>query len=81
MAVANQDITLSKNTPVSILLGTSSSFKVQNINSVPIRYKVKDSTSDGGAISPNDTFHFNYDVDVWFISATIESCKIYVLRD
>lgn len=47
MATTNENITLSDSTAQNILLGSSTSFIVQNLSDKRIHYKIKDSSVTG----------------------------------
>ena len=83
MAIIDTNITLAGNTPQDILLGTSSSFIVQNISNYTVRFKVKGSSVEhGGVLSPNESFSFAHDITVWAnISLDTISSLVYVIRD
>lgn len=83
MAITDTNITLVGNTPQDILLGTSSSFIVQNISNNDLRFKVKGSSVQyGGVLSPRESFSFAHDITVWAgISSDTASSLVYVIRD
>lgn len=83
MAIIDTNITLVGNTPQDILLGTSSSFIVQNVSNNTLRFKAKGSSvKHGGVLSPNESFNFACDITVWAgISPDTASSLIYVIRD
>ena len=83
MAIIDTNITLVGNTSQDILLGTSSSFIVQNVSNNTLRFKVKGSSVDyGGVLSPNESFNFACDITIWAgISSDTASSLIYVIRD
>ena len=83
MAPTDTNITLVGNTPQDILLGTSSSFIVQNVSNYTVRFKVKGSSVEhGGVLSPNESFNFACDITVWAnISLDTISSLVYVIRD
>ena len=83
MAIIDTNITLAGNTSQDILLGTSSSFIVQNVSNYTVRFKVKGSSVEhGGVLSPNDSFSFAHDITVWAnISLDTISSLVYVIRD
>ena len=66
------------NTPQNILLGDSNSFIVQNLSNNIIRFKLKDSDSEGGIIPVYGTFSFAYDITVW---SPTSSSLLYIIRD
>lgn len=56
MAITDTNITLVGNAPQDILLGSSSSFIVQNISNNDLRFKVKGSSIEyGGILSPRES--------------------------
>ena len=79
----NQNIILTGNTSQSILLGTSTSFIVQNTSDKILRFKVKDSSIEtGGIFEAFEKISFNYDIDVWVDNKDSNSVvSLYVLRD
>ena len=83
MAITDTNITITGNTPQAILLGTSSSFIVQNISNCTVRFKVKGSSIEyGGVLSPNESFSFACDITVWTeIQSDTSSSLVYVIRD
>ena len=83
MAIIDTNITLVGNTSQDILLGTSSSFIVQNVSNNTLRFKVKGSSVEyGGVLSPNESFSFACDITVWAgISSDTASSLVYVIRD
>lgn len=83
MAIIDTNITLVGNTPQDILLGTSSSFIVQNVSNNTLRFKVKGSSVEhGGVLSPNESFNFACDITVRAgISSDTASSLIYIIRD
>lgn len=77
MAITDTNITLVDNIPQDILLGTSSSFIVQNILNSTVRFKVKGSSIEyGGILSPNESLSFACDITIWSNDAIV-----YVIRD
>ena len=77
MAITDTNITLVGNAPQDILLGSSSSFIVQNISNNDLRFKVKGSSVEhGGVLSPNESFSFVCDITIWTNNAIV-----YVIRD
>ena len=83
MAITDTNIILIGNKPQNILLGSSSSFIVQNISNNDLRFKVKGSSVEyGGVLSPRESFSFAYDITVWAdISLDTISSLIYIIRD
>ena len=83
MAIMDTNITLVGYAPQDILLGTSSSFIVQNVSSNDLRFKVKGSSVEyGGILSPRESFSFACDITVWAgISSNTLSSLVYVIRD
>ena len=83
MAITDTNITLVGNKPQNILLGSSSSFIVQNISNCTVRFKVKGSSIEyGGILSPRESFSFAHDITVWAdISLDTISSLIYIIRD
>ena len=83
MAITDTNITLVGNAPQDILLGSSSSFIVQNISNNDLRFKVKGSSVEyGGVLSPRESFSFADDITVWAdISLDTISSLVYVTRD
>ena len=83
MAITDTNITLVGNAPQDILLGSSSSFIVQNISNNDLRFKVKGSSVEyGGVLSPRESFSFADDITVWAdISLDTISSLVYVIRD
>ena len=83
MAIIDTNITLVGNTSQDILLGTSSSFIVQNVSNNTLRFKVKGSSVEhGGVLSPNESFNFACDITVRAgISSDTASSLIYIIRD
>ena len=83
MAIIDTNITLVGKTPQDILLGTSSSFIVQNVSNNTLRFKVKGSSVNrGGVLSPNESFSFACDITVWAgISSDTANSLVYVIRD
>ena len=83
MAITDTNIILIGNKPQNILLGSSSSFIVQNVSNNDLRFKVKGSSVEhGGVLSPNESFSFAYDITVWAdISLDTISSLIYIIRD
>ena len=83
MAITDTNIILTGNKPQDILLGTSSSFIVQNASNNTLRFKVKGSSVKyGGVLSPNESFNFACDITVWAgISSDTASSLIYIIRD
>lgn len=80
MAITDTNITIVGNAPQDILLGTSSSFIVQNISNNTVRFKVKGSSvGHGGVLSPKESFSFACDITVWTVIP--EDTLIYVIRD
>lgn len=79
MAITNVIITLS-NTKTFIELGTSNSFKVQNIGDKEVRFAVTDSSISGGIIEAGDSTSFDYDIDMWcaFNNGYV---PVYIIRD
>ena len=77
MAITDTNITLVGNTPQDILLGTSSSFIVQNISNCTVRFKVKGSgIKYGGVLPPYKSLSFACDITIWTNNAIV-----YVIRD
>ena len=83
MAITDTNITLVGNTSQDILLGTSSSFIVQNVSNYTVRFKVKGSSVEYGCIlSPRESFSFACDITVCAgISSNTLSSLVYVIRD
>ena len=83
MAITDTNIILVGNAPQDILLGTSSSFIVQNISNCTVRFKVKGSSVEhGGVLSPNESFSFACDITVWTsMSSDTAKSLIYIIRD
>ena len=83
MAITDTNITLVGNTSQDILLGTSSSFIVQNVSNNDLRFKVKGSSIEHGCVlSPKESFNFACDITVWAnISLDTISSLVYVIRD
>lgn len=83
MAITDTNITLVGNKPQDILLGTSSSFIVQNISNNDLRFKVKGSSVQyGGVLSPRESFSFAHDITVCAdISLDTIDSLIYIIRD
>ena len=83
MAITDTNIILVGNKPQNILLGSSSSFIVQNISNNDLRFKVKGSSIEyGGILSPRESFSFAHDITVWAdISLDTISSLIYIIRD
>ena len=83
MAITDTNIILIGNKPQNILLGSSSSFIVQNISNNDLRFKVKGSSVEhGGVLSPRETFSFAHDITVWAgISSDTANSLIYIIRD
>ena len=83
MAITDTNIILVGNKPQDILLGSSSSFIVQNVSNNDLRFKVKGSSVEhGGVLSPNESFSFACDITVWAnISLDTISSLIYIIRD
>lgn len=80
MAITDTNITLAGSIPQDILLGTSSSFIVQNISNNTVRFKVKGSSVEyGGVLSPKESFSFACDITVWTVIPI--DTLIYVIRD
>ncbi len=65
MATTNEDITLTGSDKTQVLIGASTAFIIQNTKNDTLRFKVKDSSVEGGQIAPGATFEFNYDIDLW----------------
>lgn len=65
-------------TPQDILLEDSTQFIVQNLSNNIIRFKLKDSDSEGGIIPVYGTFAFAYDITVW---SPTSSSLLYIIRD
>ena len=77
MAITDTNIILIGNKPQNILLGSSSSFIVQNISNCTARFKVKGSSIEyGGILSPYESLSFACDITIWTSNA-----KVYVIRD
>lgn len=83
MAITDTNIILIGNKPQDILLGSSSSFIVQNISNNDLRFKVKGSSVQyGGVLSPRESFSFSYDITVCAdISLDTIDSLIYIIRD
>ena len=79
----NQNIILTGNTSQSVLLGTSTSFIVQNVSDKILRFKVKDSNiGTGGIFEAFEKIAFDYDIDVWVDSKDSNNeTTLYVVRD
>lgn len=77
MAITDTNIILIGNKPQDILLGSSSSFIVQNISNNDLRFKVKGSSIEyGGILSPYESLSFACDITIWTNNAIV-----YVIRD
>ena len=77
MAITDTNIILIGNKPQNILLGSSSSFIVQNISNCTVRFKVKGSSIEyGGILSPYESLSFACDITIWTNNAIV-----YVIRD
>lgn len=83
MAITDTNIILIGNKPQDILLGSSSSFIVQNISNNDLRFKVKGSSVQyGGVLSPRESFSFACDITVCAdISLDTIDSLIYIIRD
>lgn len=83
MAITDAEITLVGKTPQDILLGTSSSFVVQNLSNCTVRFKVKGSSvGNGGILPPRESFSFACDITVWTkVASDTASSLLYVIRD
>jgi len=81
MATTNENITLSDSTTQNILLGSSTSFIVQNLSDKRIHYKIKDSIVTGGIMMPYESYSFNYDITVWQDSSVpTTTSTLFILR-
>lgn len=82
--MTNSNLTLTGTTPQNVLLGTSSSFIVQNISEYrDVLFKIKDSAvTEWGKIKPNQSFSFASDM-TFTLSTSDTSAKstLYVIRD
>ena len=80
----DSNVVLTGTIPQDILLGTSTSFIVQNLSEFrDVYFKIKDSAVDnGGKIKPNQTFRFASDITVTLDSAdnNVKS-SLYIMRD
>lgn len=83
MAITDTNIILIGNKPQDILLGSSSSFIVQNISNNDLRFKVKGSSIQyGGVLPPRESFSFVCDITVCAdISLDTIDSLIYIIRD
>lgn len=82
MATTDLNLTLIGNTKQDILLSTSSSFIVENFQGIYLKWRVKDSATGEGNISPYERIKFNYDIEVWNGTGNaLEQAKIHIVRD
>ena len=83
MAITDTNMILIGNKPQNILLGSSSSFIVQNISNNDLRFKVKESSVQyGGVLSPRESFSFAHDITVCAdVSLDTIDSLIYIIRD
>ena len=77
----DSNLILTGSTPKDILIGTSTSFIVQNLSDKRIHYKIKDSASGGGLLEPLEPYAFNYNITVWQDSSIPDTnANLYVVR-
>lgn len=79
MAVTDSNIDVTK-VKQDILISTSTSFKVQNLSNMDIRFRVAGSSVKGGIIAPKGVMAFDYDIEVWGDIKT-GVLAAYVVRD
>lgn len=82
MAVSDANLELIGEVAQSILLGSDTSFIVQNVSNRTLRFKVKDSTVEiPGIIKPLDSVGFNYDIDIWVGKANPDDVtSLYIVK-
>ena len=81
--MTNSSLSLLGTTPQDVLLGSSPSFVVQNTSKTDtVNYKLKDSTTFGGELKPNEKMEFNADMTFWVnsVSSTVATV-LYISKD
>lgn len=83
MATTDQDLSLTGTTSIPVLIGASTAFIIQNTSNRKLKFKVKDSASNGGEIPPLQKYEFDYDIDLWVDDAPDANAKteVYLVRD
>ena len=80
--MTNLSLSLLGTTPQDVLLGSSQSFTVQNTSKTDtVNYKLKDSTTFGGELKPNETMEFYKDT-TFFVNNVNDSVAtvLYVVK-